>query len=125
MARRAQTRGYDADWKKYQLDGIFEEAVKRLKAQFPENLTIHDSMAVTSGAFFQWIDTYFPQISRLAEEMALWSILPLTYYTAASCDDTIVSRTLILVGASSSEFTFFARYSRHSFFIIILSRLTP
>lgn len=87
--------------KKYQLDDIFQEALTRLKDQFPQT---HDAYDSISNAFCDWIVTYFEDIVCFGEEMALWSILPITYYIAASDEESIVSHIIIVVNTSSAEY---------------------
>ena len=78
--------------KKYQLDNIFEEALTRFKTQFPQTVAARDFITARSTKFYEWTKDYFKDITDLGEEMALWSILPIAYYTVASNSKNIVSR---------------------------------
>lgn len=82
--------------KKYQLDDIFGEALMRLKVQFPETLDAYDSLTSCSNELCEWIAAYFQDIACLGEEMALWSILPITYYIATEHKQSIVSHVSII-----------------------------
>ena len=77
--------------KKYQLNNIFEEAMTRLKDQFPPTLASNDSTDFISTQFHEWMDEYFEDIICIGEEMALWSILPAAYYLEVSSYPSIVS----------------------------------
>ncbi len=63
----------------------------RLKDQFPQNLSSNNSADLISGDFKNWIKKYFEDIIGIGEEMALWSILPATYYFEASSYKSLVS----------------------------------
>ncbi|KJA19711.1 hypothetical protein HYPSUDRAFT_44000 [Hypholoma sublateritium FD-334 SS-4] len=78
--------------KKYQIDDIFAEALARLRAQFPRTLAARDAMTAGGNMeLCEWISKYFQVITRLGEEMGLWSILPVAYYMAASYEENIPS----------------------------------
>ncbi len=80
--------------KKYQLDDIFDESLERLKAQFPQTLDAYDSsMNDALCEFSDWILDSFEDIMRFGEEMALWSILPITYYSSTYYEQSVVSQT--------------------------------
>ena len=89
--------------KKYQLDDIFEEALKRLKAQFPATLAARDFVTTGSNELPDWVEAHFHDITNLGEEMALWSILPIAYYTAASYEENIVSFEIVVVHRRSAH----------------------
>ena len=95
--------------KKYQLDDIFEEAWERLKAQFPENLEAYDSLMDEGIIFPDWIVTWYNDIISLGEEMALWSILPITYYLAIYYGSSAVSQRL-MVDVLNTEYFCLVRY---------------
>lgn len=82
--------------KKYQLDNIFEEALARFKAQFPQTVAARDFIAARSTKFYEWTKDYFKDITDLGEEMALWSVLPIAYYTVASNSKNMVSVYVVI-----------------------------
>ncbi|KJA19709.1 hypothetical protein HYPSUDRAFT_69051 [Hypholoma sublateritium FD-334 SS-4] len=75
--------------KKYQLDDIFQEALTRLEDQFPQELDADHSTDCISDELHSWIESNFEDIACIGEEMALWGILPFTYYLAVSVDANI------------------------------------
>ena len=78
--------------KKYELDDIFDEALDRLKAQFPWTIPAYDSFLSNKYMDFpDWIRYLFNDIVCLGEEMAIWSILPITYYLGIYYTKSVVS----------------------------------
>ena len=104
--------------KKYQFDGIFKEAVERLKAPFPKSL---GAMTDDRSQFPGWVMADFEDIASLCEEMAIWSILPFTYYLVTCYEGTVVSQRSMICAPNTDHLSL-VWYSRGSFVCIQVSR---